>query len=187
MEKIRFYSTNAQAPKVGLKEALLQGQAPDRGACHGSADPEHPAVEAEPPPVVRRAGEHVRIVRHNGHRGPFGVRALRRGEADSGAVVLAGAHLTNHRGDRLLLVVPVLIAMHRLGVDPEADVVEERSVTREAVVDQQLLTVADGVERGQRVVPIEPEVEGEVVPCPDRDAEKRHIPIAVRPLANPNP
>jgi len=31
MEKIRFYSTNAQAPKVDLKEALLQGQAPDRG------------------------------------------------------------------------------------------------------------------------------------------------------------
>jgi len=30
-ESVRFYSTNRQAPVVGLAEALLQGQAPDRG------------------------------------------------------------------------------------------------------------------------------------------------------------
>jgi threonine synthase len=30
-EPVRFYSTNRQAPVVGLAEALLQGQAPDRG------------------------------------------------------------------------------------------------------------------------------------------------------------
>ena len=31
MARIRFYSTNGQSPAVNLREALLQGQAPDRG------------------------------------------------------------------------------------------------------------------------------------------------------------
>ena len=31
MESLAFYSTNGQAPRVDLRTALLQGQAPDRG------------------------------------------------------------------------------------------------------------------------------------------------------------
>jgi len=31
MKPVAFYSTNGRAPKVGIREALLQGQAPDRG------------------------------------------------------------------------------------------------------------------------------------------------------------
>ena len=31
MSDIRYFSTNGKAPQVSLREALLRGQAPDRG------------------------------------------------------------------------------------------------------------------------------------------------------------
>ena len=65
--------------------------------------------------------------------------------------------------------------MDCFGVDRETDVVHERSVTGQAVVDVDLLAVADRVECAQRVVAIEAEVEGEVVSGPHRDAEERDV------------
>ena len=165
-----------QQQAVGLPMAHSRtGTAVRRSALPGRTDPQHPAVEAETSPVIGCSRKHVRVVRHHRHRRPLGLLSIRGREPDRSAAVLTGAHLPHHLGDGALLVLPVLVAVHRLGVHPEADIVEERPVTSEAVIDENLVTVANRVERGQRVVPIESEVEAEVVARPDRDTEERHI------------
>ena len=65
--------------------------------------------------------------------------------------------------------------MHEARVDPERDVVEEETVARARHIDPPLDAVAEGGQGGDRVVAIEPEVAGEVVPRPVRDADERHV------------
>ena len=60
---------------------------------------------------------------------------------------------------------------HEARVQPDRDVVQEETVTCAAHVDGTLGSL-ERVERGDRVVGIEPEVAGEVVPRPDRDDEE---------------
>ncbi len=62
----------------------------------------------------------------------------------------------------------------RRRVDPEADVVEEEPAADPADVDAPL-GAAEGVERRDRVVPVEADVAGEVVAGPERDADERQV------------
>jgi hypothetical protein len=68
----------------------------------------------------------------------------------------------------------LLAAMDDSRVDPERDVVEEEPATRATGVDP-ALSAPEGVERADGIVPVEAEIPGEVVPCPERDADERQV------------
>ena len=71
--------------------------------------------------------------------------------------------------------VAVLVGLHDLAVHAEGDVVDEHPVGHDAEVDALLDAVDERVERTDDVVPIDPEVEREVVAGPGRDADEREI------------
>jgi hypothetical protein len=61
-----------------------------------------------------------------------------------------------------------------LCVGADRDVVEEEAVADASYVDPPLHSL-EGVERGNRVVAVEPEIAGEVVPRAERDADERQV------------
>jgi hypothetical protein len=63
--------------------------------------------------------------------------------------------------------------VHEAGVEPEPHVVQEDPVARAADVDHPLGSVGEGFESGDRVVWIETEIAGEVVPRPAGNADER--------------
>lgn len=71
---------------------------------------------------------------------------------------------------------PVLLPpVYEPGVEPERDVVEEEPFARAADVDPALDAAVEGGERRDRVVPVEPEIAGEVVAGAERDDDERHV------------
>ena len=69
----------------------------------------------------------------------------------------------------------VLAPVHEPRVEAERDVVQEEPVADAADVDAPLDPVVEGGERRERIVAVEAEVAGEVVPRPERDADERHV------------
>jgi hypothetical protein len=69
----------------------------------------------------------------------------------------------------------VLAPVDEAGVDTQRDVVEEEPVAGACHVDSSFDAVAEGGQRPERVVAVEPEVAREVVPRPEGDADERHV------------
>jgi hypothetical protein len=59
-------------------------------------------------------------------------------------------------------------------VEPQRDVVEKEALADRAHVDPPLAAL-EGVEGSDRVVPLDAEISGEVVPCPERNADERKV------------
>src|SRR6266540_7327062 len=68
----------------------------------------------------------------------------------------------------------ICAAMDDSGVEPERDVVEEEPATGAADVDPPL-AAPEGIERADRILPVEAEIPGEVVPRPERNADERQV------------
>ena len=68
----------------------------------------------------------------------------------------------------------VLAPVHERRVDPERDVVQEAAAADAAHVHAPFLA-AEALERAERVVPIEPDVAGEVIPGAERNADEGQI------------
>ena len=68
------------------------------------------------------------------------------------------------------LGVPVSGALHRVGVQPERDVVHEHPAVDLGQVDTAFTALDEGVERADDVVAVDPEVEREMVARSRRDA-----------------
>jgi hypothetical protein len=65
-------------------------------------------------------------------------------------------------------------SVHETGVDPERDVVQEETVSGTADIDAPF-GPTERLQRAARVVPIDPEVAGEVVARSERDADKGQV------------
>jgi hypothetical protein len=65
--------------------------------------------------------------------------------------------------------------MHGLGVYAKAHIVEENTPIGTCVVDQDLLTILQPIQRSERIIPIQSEIESEVVAGSDRDTEEGNI------------
>jgi hypothetical protein len=63
-------------------------------------------------------------------------------------------------------------------VEPQRDVVEKEALADCAHVDPPLATL-EGLEGSDRVVPVDAEVSGEVVPRPERNADERNVVLEV--------
>ena len=70
--------------------------------------------------------------------------------------------------------------MDELRVDAERDVVQEEPVADAADVHPPL-RAAERAERAERVVPIEADVAGEVIPGAERDADEGQVALDARP------
>ena len=96
-------------------------------------------------------------------------------EALAATSVLHGQRQCTKPSERIAAAAVVLAPVHEAGVDPERDVVQEEPVACARDVDPPFDPVVESCERGDRVVPVEPEVAGEMVPRPERDADERHV------------
>ena len=70
----------------------------------------------------------------------------------------------------------VLATVDEVRVGAERDVVEEHAVVRPSDVDPPLGSGV-GVECADRVITVEPDIAGEVVPGAERDAHERQVPL----------
>jgi hypothetical protein len=77
-------------------------------------------------------------------------------------------------GQRLLSAPVLLAPVHELGVEAERDVVQEHVPVHAAGVDP-ALDPEERLERGERIVAIEPEIAREVVARPVGDADERKV------------
>src|SRR5205085_5806200 len=68
----------------------------------------------------------------------------------------------------------VLPPVDELGVDAERDVVQEEPLADTPHVDA-FLAAAEGVERGDRVAAVDPDVAREVVPRPEGNDDERKV------------
>ena len=142
--------------------------APGRRADDG--DPEQPVVDARPRARADRAAEPVAVVgdQDRGARGcscPPGPVQRRSSPLPSGP-----SDLGQRVEDRPQLRLAVAVALDRLGVDAERDVVDEDPAVDLGEVDAALAAVDERVERADDVVAVDPEVEREVVAGAGRDA-----------------
>jgi hypothetical protein len=64
--------------------------------------------------------------------------------------------------------------VHEARIEPERDVVEKEALADRAEVDPPLAAL-EGREGSDRVVPVDAQVSGEVVPRPERDADERKV------------
>jgi hypothetical protein len=117
----------------------------------------------------REQVEGVRVVRDE-HEACAHVLAVDR-EALPAPPVLQRQHERPESRERVAAAAVVLTPVHQARVETERDVVEEEPVARARDVDPPLGTF-EGFQRRERVVAVEPEVAGEVVPRPERDADE---------------
>jgi hypothetical protein len=76
-------------------------------------------------------------------------------------------------GLRLGFAVPLLV--HDRGIDAEGDIVDKQAVPHGGVVDASFNAVAKGMEAETRILPVDPEVQSEMVSRPRRDAHEGKI------------
>ena len=122
-----------------------------------------------PEPIARPS--RYAVVRDEDHRARR-VLARRPGPVQRRSSALsAGPERVGDRvEDRAQLRLAVALALHRLGVDAERDVVDEDPAVDLGEVDPALAAVDEGVERADDVVAVDAEVEREVVARAGRDA-----------------
>src|SRR4029077_122941 len=129
-----------------------------RRFCIRAVEVELPLVEPLPLPE-RRELEHVRVV------GGEHESALHRNAIDADAEWLA-LRQQDRQGAHTCKCSPTpamsFASVHEAGVDPERDVVQEETLVRTADVDAPF-GPTERLQRAARVVPVDPEVAGEVV------------------------
>ncbi len=86
-------------------------------------------------------------------------------------------HVGQHARSGLQLRIPVLLGLDDPGVQPHAGVVDEHSAIDPGQVDPAFHAVEKGVEGPDHVLPIQPQVEGEVVAGAGRYADVRNVPL----------
>ncbi len=85
-------------------------------------------------------------------------------------------HDRPHAREGLVATPVVLAPVHEAGVDAERDVVEEDAVADLADVDLSLdRIVVEGRQRAERIVAVEADVSGEVVPRSERNADEGRV------------
>src|SRR6185312_15588765 len=123
------------------------------------------------PPPVRLELEHVRVV------GGEHESALHRNAIDADAEWLA-LRQQDRQGAHTCKCSPTpamsFASVHEAGVDPERDVVQEETLVRTADVDAPF-GPTERLQRAARVVPVDPEVAGEVVARSERDADEGQV------------
>ncbi len=147
------------------------------GRLHRAVDrdahqPQHPAVEPVAPAQPRTITDPVRVVADQ-----HGLRTVD-GDApgadrQSGAVLMR-QHVGQQPQDGADLVVAVRRTPHDLRVRAEGRVVDEDAPSDAPEVHPELHPVGEGFQAPRRVVPVEPEVQGEVVARPGRNHHERH-------------
>ena len=154
--------------------------APVVGARHDGADdrhPQHAGIHARPRARAHDPAEPVDVVGHEDRQRPSapGARPGRSSAAPGSTRAQASlASIVGHGvEDGPDLGVAVAVALHRLRVEAERDVVDERPAAHLAEVDALLAPVDEGLEGADDVVAIDAEVEREVVAGPGRDAGER--------------
>jgi len=65
--------------------------------------------------------------------------------------------------------------LHDGGIYPERNVVDEQTISDRRVVDAALDAIAERIEAVTRVLPVDPEVEGEVVARAGRDSDEGEV------------
>ena len=101
---------------------------------------------------------------------PAGLRHSR-----SGALGVRSERFGDGVEQRVQLRLPVSRTLHRVGVQPERDVVDEHPPVDLGQVDPPLAAVHERVERADDVVAVDPEVEREMVPGARRYARVRQV------------
>ena len=97
------------------------------------------------------------------------------GEALRAPPVLDGQGQRPQPRERVAPAAVVLAPVDEPGVDPERDVVQEEPVAGAGDVDAALGSVVERGQRRDRVVAVEAQVAGEVIPRPERDADERDV------------
>ena len=95
--------------------------------------------------------------------------SVRAGPAQIQPLALGPEDLGKGVEDRPQLRLAVALALDRLGVEAERDVVDEHPAVDLGEIDPPLATADEGVERADDIVAVDPEVEGEVVAGPGRN------------------
>ena len=142
------------------------------GTVHGEGD--HAQDAAVEPGAAAQAGQVAGSVGVVGHQQRLG----RVDERSAGLHLQAGTVVSlQQAGQRVQrgaeFVPPVGRSLHDLGVGTEGGVVDEGPAVDQAEVDPQLDPVAQGVQASRRVLAVQPEVEGEMVPGACADHEER--------------
>ena len=121
--------------------------------------------------------EPVGVVGHQDHRRRLvrGAVLTAPGELARRAARLRTEHVGRGVEDRAQLRVPVSLALHRLGVEPERRVVDEHPPVDLGQIDAALPTVDERIEGADDIVAVDPQVEREVVAGTGRDAGERQV------------
>ena len=153
------------------------GRVRRRRAGRGSRDrdPEQPVVDPRARAGADRAAEPVAVVRDQdrGSRAVLVPAGPRPAQIEPGRV--GSEHLGHGVEQGPQLRVAVALALDRVGVEPERDVVDEHAPVDLGQVDAALAAVDERVERADDVVAIDAEVEREVVACARRHARVRQV------------
>ena len=151
-------------------------RSPRRRAGPGSVDdddPEAAAVEPGPRALRQRPIEGVRVVRHEDDRGLTMLVSLVVHDTKLGCRRARPEDLTCRleQGSRLRVAIRRL--PNRFAVHPERDVVEKQPTVHAGDVDQALEAVGERLERADEVVPIDAQVEREVISRAGGNADER--------------
>ena len=133
--------------------------------------PSRPVSRCAPGARASKAAHLIRVVRDDDERCVAPVLALRCVEAKHAARCFLPDHVRQHPPPRRKLGVAVLVRLDDTCVDAKRGVVDEDALVERRQVDTPLDPVGERVERADDVVPVETEVEGEVVARAGRDAD----------------
>ncbi len=134
-------------------------------------DTEPPTVQTGSSPESRQVVEGVGAVAdQDGLRSVDGLGVDSRPQCRP---TLLTEQIRQHLQYRRRLVGAVLRAPHHLRVDTEGRVVDERATVDPAEIDAQFDTVAESAQARSGIVPVQPEIEGEMVPGSGADHHER--------------
>jgi hypothetical protein len=126
---------------------------------------------APPADVVQLVG----VVRHQDEVGRGVLRPVRPGELQVERCRVRPDQAGEHGCSRLELGVPVVVRLDDLGVEPERRVVHEHPAVDLGEVDAPFDAVGERVQRAHHVVPVQAEVQREVVPGAGGDHHVRDL------------
>ena len=146
------------------------GSHPCPVGARGDRDPEQAVVDPRPGARADRLAEPVAVVRDQDRRARGVLVAAGAGPAQVEPLALGAEHVGQRVEDRLQLGLAIALALDRLRVEAERDVVDEHAPVDLGEVDPPLATVDERVQRTDDIVAVDAEVEREVVARPRRDA-----------------
>ena len=141
------------------------------------SDPEHARVQTGACAGGDRAAEPVRVVGDKHDRGGFVLAVVGTGKAQVERVSVRAEYRRHRLSDGSQLRVAVPLALDRLGVHAERDVVHEHAAVDLGEVHHSLAPAGEGVQCSHDVVAIDAEIECEMVACPGRHTHVRKSPF----------